>query len=59
MDRSGFSRQIRINYQKLHQNSLGEMNLHSETFGHLTQDSILNIIQFRETTLKMFGQILN
>ena len=52
LNRSGFSRRIRIHCQKLHHNSLEEMILHSETLGHLTQDSILNIIQFRETTLK-------
>ena len=27
------------------------MILHLQTFGQLTQDSILNILQFRETTL--------
>ena len=53
LNRSGFSRRIRIYCQKLQQNSLGKMIIEKCFLWPLTQDSILNIIQFRETTLKL------
>ena len=49
---SEFSRRIRINCQKWHQNSQKKVIVGTWKLWHLTQDSILNIVEFREITLK-------
>ena len=51
MDRSGFSRRIRIFDQIWQQNSLGKVILHFVIVGLLSKETILNIAQFREITL--------
>ena len=42
----------RKNMLELLKTDVEKVILHLQTFGQLTQDSILNILEFRETTLK-------
>ena len=51
MNRSGFSRRIRIFDQIWQQNSVGKVILHFGIVGLLSKETILNIAQFREITL--------